>query len=112
VTSVNPNRFLTMLKKEQGLIEAGLEMIDQMQLAMSGNAAKDKRVIADSKRPIKMASKKLKPEGSIDAKPNGDGDKIKGPTMVKRLLLFEERFFSSRCTCMIFRYWNWKSILI
>lgn len=85
IASADPNRFLTMLKKEQGLIEAGLEIIDQMQLAMSGNAAKDKRVASESKRPIKMASKKLKPEGATEVKPNGDGDKIKGPTMVRLL---------------------------
>jgi baculoviral IAP repeat-containing protein 6 len=86
LNSADPNRFLSVLRKEQGLIDAGLEMIDQMQLAMSGNAAKDKRGgTAEVKRPIKMASKKLKPDGATDSKPNGDGDKMKGPTMVMEL---------------------------
>jgi hypothetical protein len=91
VASVEPNKFLTMLKKEQGLVEAGLEMIDQMQMAMqSGNAAKDKRITPETKRPIKTASKKLKPEGASDLKISGDGDKVKGPTLILELEEFPD----------------------
>ena len=90
-TSGDPNRFISMLRKEQGLIEAGLEMIDQMQMSLSGNAAKDKRSQLDSKRPFKTATKKLKPEGILaDAKGSKDDrDKSKGPTLVSQANLFK-----------------------
>ncbi|CAG7720785.1 unnamed protein product [Allacma fusca] len=83
-SSSDPNRFLSMLKKEQGLIEAGLEMIDQMQLSMSANAAfaaKDKRSGLEGKRPFKTATKKLKQEGA-DIKSKEEVEKPKGPTLI------------------------------
>lgn len=105
VSAAEPNKFLSLLKKEQGLVDAGLEMIDQMQLAMqSGTAAKDKRApnsqsTSEAKRPIKLASKKLKPEGALSTssssntelvKINGDGDRLKGPTLVLELEEFPD----------------------
>jgi len=85
ISIVERNKFLSMLGKDQGLIDAGLEMIDHMQMVFTGIAAKDKRAsTTDLKRPIKLASKKLKPDGAGDAKPTGE-DKIKGPTMILEL---------------------------
>lgn len=83
-TATDPNRFISMLRKEQGLIEAGLEMIDQMQMSLSGNVAKDKRSQLDAKRPFKTATKKLKPEGSTSESRGSkdEPDRLKGPTLV------------------------------
>ena len=82
-STADPNRFISMLRKEQGIIEAGLEMIDQMQMSLSGNVAKDKRSQLDAKRPFKTATKKLKPEGSTsEIKGSRDEPEKRGLTLV------------------------------
>jgi len=58
-------------------------MIDQMQLAMSGNAAKDKRQASDSKRSSKTTNKKLK----ADEKEANSAVNNRTPTLVIQLLL-------------------------
>ena len=65
-TKSETNHFLSLLKKEQGLIEAGLELIDQMQDAMSDNPSKDSKSFLE--RPTKVATKKLTADVPLDSK--------------------------------------------
>ncbi|CAL8111027.1 unnamed protein product [Orchesella dallaii] len=73
--------------KRDGLVEAGLEMIDQI----FGTVAKDKRVAADQKRLIKTASKKLKPDSVSESKSVSEiTETKKGPKLVLELEEFPE----------------------
>lgn len=76
-----------VLPKKDGLVEAGLEMIDQI----IGSVAKDKRVTADQRRLIKTASKKLKPDSLAEGKSASDSQDVKkGPKLVLELEEFPE----------------------
>lgn len=71
-----------VMPKKDGLVEAGLEMIDQI----IGSVAKEKRVTADQRRLIKTASKKLKPDSLSEGKSTSESPDIKkGPKLVSRL---------------------------
>lgn len=76
-----------VLNKKDGLVEAGLEMIDQI----FGTVAKEKRVSAEQKRLIKTASKKLKPDSLSEGRSSSDTPEAKkGPRLVLELEEYPE----------------------